>query len=50
MSENYIVINGRRAELTKEQMEQLGIEAKKKIKGGEQMVIQNIGFLILKIG
>lgn len=32
MSENYIVINGRRAELTKEQMEQLGIEAKKKDK------------------
>ena len=26
MSENYIVINGKRAELTKEQMEQLGIE------------------------
>ena len=32
MSENYIVINGRRAELTKEQMEQLGIEAEKKDK------------------
>lgn len=32
MSENYIVINGKRAELTKEQMEQLGIEAKKKNK------------------
>lgn len=32
MSENYIVINGKRAELTKEQMEQLGIEAKKKDK------------------
>lgn len=29
MSENYIVINGKRAELTKEQMEQLGIEAKR---------------------
>lgn len=29
MSENYIVINGKRAELTKEQMEQLGIEIKK---------------------
>lgn len=28
MSENYIVINGKRAELTKEQMEQLGIEVK----------------------
>lgn len=26
MSENYIVINGKRAELTKEQMEQLGIK------------------------
>lgn len=26
MSENYIVINGKRSELTKEQMEQLGIE------------------------
>lgn len=26
MSDNYIVINGKRAELTKEQMEQLGIE------------------------
>lgn len=26
MSKNYIVINGKRAELTKEQMEQLGIE------------------------
>lgn len=26
MSENYIVINGKRAELTKEQMEQLGID------------------------
>lgn len=26
MSENYIVINGKRAELTKEQMKQLGIE------------------------
>lgn len=32
MSENYIVINGKRAELTKEQMEQLGIEEKKKDK------------------
>ena len=32
MSDSYIVINGRRAELTKEQMEQLGIEAKKKDK------------------
>lgn len=32
MSENYIVINGKRAELTKEQMEQLGIEAKKQDK------------------
>ena len=32
MSENYIVINGKRAELTKEQMEQLGIEAEKKDK------------------
>lgn len=29
MSENYIVINGKRAELTKEQMEQLGIEVEK---------------------
>lgn len=28
MSENYIVINGKRAELTKEQMEQFGIEVK----------------------
>lgn len=28
MSENYIVINGKRAELTKEQMKQLGIEVK----------------------
>lgn len=28
MSENYIVINGKRAELTKEQMEALGIEEK----------------------
>lgn len=28
MSENYIVINGKRAELTKEQMDQLGIEVK----------------------
>lgn len=28
MSENYIVINGKRAELTKKQMEQLGIEVK----------------------
>lgn len=28
MSDNYIVINGKRAELTKEQMEQLGIEIK----------------------
>lgn len=28
MSENYIVINGKRAELTEEQMRQLGIEAK----------------------
>ena len=28
MSENYVVINGKRAELTKEQMEQLGIEVK----------------------
>lgn len=32
MSENYIVINGKRVELTKEQMEQLGIEEKKKDK------------------
>lgn len=32
MSDSYIVINGMRAELTKEQMEQLGIEAKKKDK------------------
>lgn len=30
MSGNYIVINGKRAELTKEQMEQLGIEVKGK--------------------
>lgn len=30
MSENYIVINGKRAELTKEQMKQLGIEVKEK--------------------
>lgn len=30
MSENYIVINGKRAELTREQMEQLGIEVKGK--------------------
>lgn len=29
MSENYIVINGKRAELTKEQMEHLGIEVEK---------------------
>lgn len=29
MNENYIVINGKRAELTKEQMEQLGIEVEK---------------------
>lgn len=29
MSENYIVINGKRAELTKEQMEQLGVKAEK---------------------
>ena len=29
MSENYIVINGKRAELTEEQMEQLGIEVKR---------------------
>lgn len=28
MSENYIVINGKRAELTKEQMKQLGIEVR----------------------
>lgn len=30
MSENYIVINGKRAELTKEQMKQLGIEVEGK--------------------
>ncbi len=30
MSDNYIVINGKRAELTKEQMEQLGIEVEGK--------------------
>lgn len=30
MSENYIVINGKRAELTKEQMEHLGIEVEEK--------------------
>lgn len=30
MSENYIVINGKRAELTKEQMKQLGIEVEEK--------------------
>lgn len=30
MSENYIVINGKRAELTEEQMEQLGIEVEEK--------------------
>ena len=29
MSENYIVINGKRAELTEEQMKVLGIEVKK---------------------
>lgn len=29
MSENYIVINGKRAELTEEQLKQLGIEIKK---------------------
>lgn len=32
MSENYIVTNGKRAELTKEQMEQLGIE----VEGGKR--------------
>ena len=29
MSENYIVINGKRAELTEEQMKVLGIKVKK---------------------
>lgn len=32
MNENYIVINGKRAELTEEQMKALGIETKKKRK------------------
>ena len=39
MSENYIVINGKRAELTKEQMEQLGIE----IKGNKRWRAKNGG-------
>lgn len=39
MNENYIVINGKRAELTKEQLKMLGIETKKSpfsIEEGEQ--------------
>lgn len=32
MNENYIVINGKKAELTEEQLKQLGIEPEKKRK------------------
>lgn len=46
MSENYIVINGKRAELTKEQMEQLGIEVEgnkrwRNVNGGEYWFVDS---------
>ena len=42
MSENYIVINGRRTELTEEQLKQLGIEPEKKEKNPLGKVITDL--------
>lgn len=46
MSENYIVINGKKAELTKEQLKALGIEVEKKRKNPFDRVANDTYFCI----
>ena len=49
MSENYLVINGRRTELTEEQLKQLGIEPEKKEKNPFDRVAINHEYYMVDI-
>lgn len=50
MSENYIVINGKRAELTEEQMEQLGIEVERRKRWRARGADENEGYYFVSSG